>query len=103
VRGCAVAWIALVTSLISDRRVVLSLRINESAGRRDSGDSRVRKEGSWWSAPGSRATVDGRREAVRAFTARVKYVETGAPGRISTDGSVKWQAARVVITEHAAV
>jgi hypothetical protein len=25
----------------------------------------------------------------------VKYVVTGAPGRISTDGSVKWQAAPV--------
>lgn len=46
----------------------------------------------------------GRREAVRALSLqRVKYVETGAPGRISTDGSVKWQAARVIITEPAAV
>jgi hypothetical protein len=46
----------------------------------------------------------GRREAVRALSLRrVKFVGTGAPGRISTDGSVKWQAARVMITESAAV
>jgi hypothetical protein len=54
------------------------------------------KRGSW-PAPGSEG--DGRRATGGCpsdFTARVKYVETGAPGRISTDGSVKWQAARVV-------
>jgi hypothetical protein len=46
----------------------------------------------------------GRREAVRALSLqRVKCVVTGAPGRISTDGSVKWQAARVTITELAAI
>jgi hypothetical protein len=52
----------------------------------------VSKRGGLRSTPGD----IGRREAVRALSLqRVKYVVTGAPGIISTDGSVKWQAAPV--------